>query len=53
MENEFEILIREFNKLNIKELPSSTFLDIVNKSHWENDGVVFLLSILTQIRVIK
>ena len=36
MENEFEFLLRQFIKLKIKELPATTFLEIVNKSHLEN-----------------
>lgn len=36
MGNEFKHLLTEFRKLNLKELPSSTFLDIVEKSHLEN-----------------
>jgi hypothetical protein len=36
MENEFKHLLHEFRNLNLKELPSSTFLDIIEKSHLEN-----------------
>ncbi len=36
MENEFASLILEFGKLPIRELPKTTFLEIVEKSHLEN-----------------
>ena len=36
MEDEFRVLLQGFTKLNLKEPPESTFLEIVGKSHLEN-----------------
>ena len=36
MENEFSRLVQEFKKLPIRELPKTTFLEIVDKSYLEN-----------------